>query len=357
MQRGGAEMRLLDVMREIDNDVIKMDFCALSGQGGELDTEVESLGGTVHHIGLSAAFPIRFMRLLRRNRYDVVHSHVHLFSGYVLTLARMAGVPRLIIHFRNTDDGGTPSLRRRLYRALGKRLALWSADHVFGVCRAALERGWGSGWEDDPRCLTVYNGIDLTRRQNGSPGRIPDECRSEAGGPLIVHVGRFDPQKNHERLLEIFATIVRERQDARLLLIGRGDTDEDRRAKERASRLDLEGRVAFLGIRGDVSDLLAASDLLLFPSRWEGLPGVVLESLAAGTPVLASDLPGVVEIASRTHGITTRSLDDSDSSWAQAALDILSTENDVRIDRGGPFDIRTCASTLVEYWVRGNCQA
>jgi len=81
--------------------------------------------------------------------------------------------------------------------------------------------------------------------------------------------------------------------------------------------------VAFAGTRADVPRLMKAADLMLFPSLWEGLPGAVLEACAAGLPVLASHLPGIVEIASRFPSVHCLSLQASDERWAAAARDLL----------------------------------
>jgi hypothetical protein len=93
MDRGGAEMRTLDVMRRADRGRFRLHFCALSGRRGELDEEIRSLGGEVHLLPLSASFPWKFRRLLREGRFDVVHSHVHYPSGYLLRLAAKEGTP------------------------------------------------------------------------------------------------------------------------------------------------------------------------------------------------------------------------------------------------------------------------
>ncbi|MFN8944113.1 MAG: glycosyltransferase family 1 protein, partial [Pseudobdellovibrionaceae bacterium] len=88
MDRGGAEMRTLELMEKLSNEKqFLFDFCVLSGQPGELDSKIRSLGGEVHYLKLNFAFTNQFRRLLRTKKYDAIHSHVHLFSGYLLKLA------------------------------------------------------------------------------------------------------------------------------------------------------------------------------------------------------------------------------------------------------------------------------
>src|SRR5207248_5275192 len=96
---------MLDLLRSLDAERLRFDFCALSGKPGALDEEIRRLGGVVHLTLLEWGFPRRFQRLLRAGGYGVVHSHVHLFSGYVLRLASMEKVPQRIAHFLTTSDG------------------------------------------------------------------------------------------------------------------------------------------------------------------------------------------------------------------------------------------------------------
>jgi len=96
-----------------------------------------------------------------------------------------------------------------------------------------------------------------------------------------------------------------------LLLVGDGVLRAEMEAK--AKTLDIAGNVHFLGVRGDVPRLLKASDCFVLSSRWEGLPGAVLEALAANLPVVATDLPGVREIAARTDLVSTVPVENSDA--------------------------------------------
>ena len=350
MERGGAEICAVRIMRHLDRSRIRSDICVLSGKAGSLDAEVEAAGGKVHHLGLGPLFPLRFLSLLKREEYDVVHSHVHTFSGAVLALARIAGVGRRIAHFHSTDDGRGAGTARRLQRGVMKALIDSCAHCVVGVCEGVLDSAWGQKWRRDPRFAVVYNGMDLERFK-GAPDR--EEVRSELGlaeGPVYIHIGRFDPPKNHRRLVEIFAALSRRTPGSRLLLVGRGGNDLEDEARSRADELGVSDSIVFAGERDDVPRLLRAADLLIFPSLWEGLPGVVLEALAAGLPVLASDLPGVLEIAERTSGVTPLSLARSDQEWAAAAEDILETRTETLLEPGSPFDVAVSAERMAAIW-------
>lgn len=318
LNRGGAEMRTLDVMRRLDPRRQACEFVCLSGLPGDLDDEVRRLGGRVHLCRLDWRFPRRFQQLLRQRRIDVVHSHVQLFSGLVLRWAARAGVATRIAHFRNVSSGRPASLRRRMQDGLMRHwLDRW-ATLILGNGESSLSYGWREDWADDPRCAVIHNGLDAAPF---TAAVDPAAVRREFGWPadcrLGIHVGRMDPQKNHERLVEMVGWAARGDSELRFLLVGRETAQVGQRVRSRIAQLGLEDRVAIAGLRGDVPRLLKAADVLLFPSRWEGLPGAVLEACAAGTPVVASDLPSVLEIAGHLGGIHCLPLSAADAIWAQ----------------------------------------
>jgi glycosyltransferase involved in cell wall biosynthesis len=141
-----------------------------------------------------------------------------------------------------------------------------------------------------------------------------------AEGKTCIHIGRFNIQKNHLRLLSIFSEIASVGQDWGLLLIGDGPL-RSKIIKE-AERLGIAEHLTLAGIRDDIPDLLSASDIMIFPSLWEGLPGAVLESIAAGVPVLGSAIPCMSEISAFLPGIRLLDLSADDRVWADAALEI-----------------------------------
>jgi len=324
MGRGGAEIRTLELMRHLDRRRFRFHFCALSGRRGELDDEMNRLGGQVHLVPRDGpGFSRRFRALLREHCFDVVHSQVLYFSGYVLRLAAAFGTPVRVAQFQNSHDSRRGP-HRWIVRSVMRRWIDRYATHVTAVSEGAMASVWGRDWKSDPRCRLLYNGVDPARFAAG--GDRDGVCREfglPCDAPLCIHVGRIARQKNHLRLVRIFAELLRRRPQARLLLVGRGGNSLEKRLRSRIARLGIGGRVLLCGERADVPRLLGTADVLLFPSRWEGLPGVVQEAAAAGTPVVASDLPGVGELAERLAGIRRVGLDKPDSHWAEVVADVL----------------------------------
>lgn len=353
MDRGGAEIRTMELMQFQDSYGYRLDFCALSGRCGDLDTQISEMGGAVRYCKLDFFFPVRFIKLVSREKYDVVHSHVLFVSGFILLLAFLARVPVRVAHFRSTGSRTRVSTARSIRDKILRVMIDTFATNILAVSEGAMKANWTQFRNPDERCRVIYNGIDVepykkpsdrskTREQLG----LPPEAR------VIVHIGRFSPPKNHIRLLSIFAAIHKLDPLTVLLLIGGGSSHIERHIRDRSVELGVGTSVVFCGLRSDIPDLLRAADVMVFPSLWEGLPGAVLEALAAGVPVVASDLPGVREIHQHISGVEILDLERSDEEWALAAK-----ENMGKFDREGAreleqsvFGLERSVQALREVW-------
>ncbi len=326
MDRGGAEMRTVEQLRNMRTGRFRQAFCTLEARAGALDDEIRSLGGEVYRCPVGPRFRARFAEVVRTERIEVVHSHVHLASGMVMALAASLGVARRITHFRSTADGNSLGVGRSLYRRAMRALIDRFATDIVGCGESAIIHGWSPRWADDARCQVIHNGIDV-ERFTVADSRVA--LRAELGlppsTPLAIHVANFRPPKNHARLVDVFAAAAR-RGPGHLLLVGRGGTPEEAQAQARVRAHGFERRVHFLGERTDIPRLLVGANVALLTSWFEGMPGSVLEAVAAGTPVVANDLPGVLEIARALPGLTVRSLDDADDQWGVSIADALARD-------------------------------
>lgn len=197
----------------------------------------------------------------------------------------------------------------------------------------------------------INNAIDVAAYSYDPEKRI--EMRQKLGleNELIVgHVGRFNPQKNHPFLLDIFAALPKKEPDAVLLLAGGGEDMTKIQAK--AQILGIAERVRFLGVRSDVADLMQAMDVFVFPSLYEGLPVTMVEAQAAGLPCLISDkIPPECIL---TNGLVdVLPLSAEPKTWAAT---ILEKKNFPRSDRRSEiaahgFDITTEAVKLQKFYL------
>jgi glycosyltransferase involved in cell wall biosynthesis len=292
MNPGGVETWLLDVLERIDRDHFQFDFCLCGAQAGVYAAEVERLGGRILRCPKRAnlwSFRRRFRRVLREGNYDVVHSHVHFFSGALLRWAKAEGRPIRIAHSHNTNDGRSDSRARRCYRKLMKFWINRYSTHGLAASEPAAAELFGENWQTDGRFQVLHYGLDLHPFQK-SPDRVT--VRAELGIPpdvqVVGHVGRFDEQKNHRFFLEIADSVLKSRRDVHFLLIGDGPLRPE--IERRVRQMGVSREIHFVGVRTDVPRLmLAAMDLFLFPSLYEGLGICLLEAQAAGLRCLVSD--------------------------------------------------------------------
>ncbi len=236
---------------------------------------------------------------LRRLKPDLLHVH-HVWPAadrYLALLARAAGVPRLVV----TEHlvGRSHSRGQRVL----KRDELSRADAVTAVTGAIVEtlvRDYGI---EPGRVLVIPNGADPpdVEREAEVAKRWRERFLPTPLKPLWVVAGRLEEQKGHDVLFEALARLVAQRMDFTLAVAGEGS----RRGwlEQQALSRGLAPRVQFVGQLDDVGGLLAAADAVLLPSRWEGLPLVLLEAMARGRPIVASAVGGVPDaIEDGVHG-------------------------------------------------------
>ena len=315
---GGAELRTIELVPRLAEAGIELHFVTLSGREGVLASQVRQLGGHVHAIRLALGFPARFLALLRALRPRVVHSDVATFSGAILLLAALARVPVRIAHFRSDGDGHPDSLRRRLQRWLLRGLIRLFATDVVGVAPGALQHGYSPSWMSDPRCRVIPNGIDLDRLGRASSRDLRAEIGAHPADVVCLHVGR--PSEAKRRWL-IPPAVARARAiglPIRAVLVGKRDAADDALVRETADEHQVGDHIHLLGPTEEVGALMRQADVVILPSEREGLPGVVLEAAAVGTPVVASDLPGTRFIAERLAGVTLVASDAPAQAWADA---------------------------------------
>lgn len=325
MNRGGVETWLMHILRHIDRDRFRMDFLVHTEQPCAYDDEVRAFGSKIIpclHPSQPWLYARTFKRILREyGPYDIVHSHVHHFSGYVLRLAQQAGIPVRIAHSHNDPSliDARAGWYRRLYFALTKWWIVRHATLGLGASRQAGAALFSPAWGTDPRWRLLYYGIDLT------PFQVFVNLvavRAELGIPsdafVIGHIGRFEEQKNHVFLVEIAAEVAKREPRMRLLLVGDGSLRPE--IEQKVAQMGLVDQVIFTGSRPDVPRImLGAMDVFLFPSLHEGLGLVLIEAQAARLPCIFSDV--VPEEADVVKPLVHRiSLSQPPSVWADAVM-------------------------------------
>ncbi|MFX4273870.1 glycosyltransferase [Propionibacteriaceae bacterium Y1700] len=357
-------MRTLEVLRTLGADRVVACVVTLSGREGELASAYRQAGVEIYPLAIHhVTFPHAFMQFLRHWRAEVVHSHVAFSSGPILALARLAGVSRRIAHLRS-DGVPVSSLpwQKQIRARLSRRLMWHAATKVLSVSPSALSNA-SINSKQMSKAEILPNGLDLTRF---NPNIVRDVRSAIAPGirePLIVHVGRADvPTKNRQGALDYFVAYRRNGGKGHLIFVGRdcasgGDQTGARREwQARAHAMGVGQQVAFLGERSDIPEIMASADLFLFTSTLEGLPGVVLEARAVGTPTVSSSVPGAAFLAAELGQIDIVH-DENPESWAAAMSNAL-MEPPTATDRrrahadlaGSSFDVARTAGRLERLW-------
>ena len=312
LERAGAQLRTLEVCEGLRRrHALEFDFCSIGLGPNEIQEEVELLGGSTSLVTIrSLRFPFRFVRLLRDGGYDVINTEPQLLSGLVVWLASRRRVPVRIVTIHNSIGDPGQTARSRIVRTiLSHRLFVWTmrslitrhATRVIAVSRSALDSVLPGRWQSTGSSCVVYNGTDPAPfQQPPEAGDVRREFGWPADSRIVVNVGRFSDQKNHAAILETMRLVHQRDPLVRLLLIGGGSLRDD--IESRIDRLGIRSVSALTSNRSDMGRLLAASDVFFFPSAWEGLPGAPLEALAAGLPLVASDIPSMREIAAYFPG-------------------------------------------------------
>jgi len=293
---GGAEQVMLNTLSQLDRRCWQpmlvhypaAGLAALLEGARRLDLRVRALP----RLGWPAARVVQFARLLRAERPAIVHAHMSwpLACRYELLGAITAGVPAIIATEHLFSD--VPWRRSRLIQ----RLICTRVDRYIAVSEH-LARQLRERLRFPARKVSViHNGIPLERFRRDADTGQRARLTGSSERPLIITVARLAEQKGQRFLLAALQSLP----NACVVLVGDGP---DRAQLERQARdLGLHDRVVFLGQRADVAELLACCDLAVLPSLFEGLPLAALEAMAAGKPVVATNIGGTSEAIE--HGVT-----------------------------------------------------
>ncbi len=359
MNRAGIETWLMQVAKHIDRRKFQMDFLVHTLSQGAYDDELRTLGCRLIPC-LTPSRPWRyahnFKRILRENGpYDVVHSHVHGFSGLVLKLAHDYRVPVRIAHSHSDTRAfaARASLTRRGYIRVCHYWIRRSATSQVACSREAGLSLFGSDWREGPRRQILHCGVDL------EPFSVPVESavvRAELGIPanalVLGHVGRLEQPKNHSFLVKVISEVIRHQPRAVLLLVGDGPLRPQ--VQRQVNALGLRDRVIFAGVRADVPRLMrGAMDVFVFPSLYEGLGLVLVEAQAAGLPCVTSDvIPSEADLYRPL--IHRLSLQRSSSDWAAAVLGCRRSDahrmQSLRVIENSSFNIHNSVRALEAVW-------
>lgn len=351
LDRGGAETVVMDWLRRIDREQVAFNF-AVNDDNAEhaYEQEARELGCRILRVPRfrlwnSLPYAIWWYRCLKsHDEWQIIHAH-HTSPAFVyLSAARLLG--RVTVAHSHTagQDGQFRSLVKRILRRPLSRIA-----QVHLACSKS-GGDWMFGRSADSH--VIHNGVDLARFNYSSERRLVTRKSLGLTRNLVVgHVGSFSHVKNHQRILRIFTAVLQLEPTARLLLVGDGPLREGIEAE--IASLGIADSVVLTGVREDVPDLLAAMDVFLLPSHFEGLPVVVVEAQASGLPCVVSD--AVTDEVALTDLVNFVSLDEPNIGWADALMAAAKTgprRSRVQELRAAGYDSAQVAQEMQEMYLR-----
>lgn len=296
LERGGPEMRLLDLARLLPSD-LRLQVVSMSDRVA-LAPEFEAVGVPIHVERIGR--PYTDWRTLRRIRGLITSADAQVVNLFDLKGALVAMLPR-----RLPGRGRRPALVYHSVNGLGD-LSSWqqtalmklmnACDAIVCNSRFSVDMLKTSGLRADHRVELIYNGVDAAAfaRRGDARARVRRAYGFAARDLVLGTVGNFRPQKDYPFLIDAYAELRTSLPSLKLLCVGGGPLLEGAKAQVRA--LGLGDHVAFSGYTSDVAGHLSAMDLFALCSKWEGLPNVILQAMAAGLPVVSSAVGGCPEL-------------------------------------------------------------
>lgn len=292
MDAGGAETFLMKMYRQLDRTRYQMDFVVSGDKRGYYEDEIERLGGRVFRITRKT----KDFSAYRRELFDAVREDgcpsvlrigSDAFSALDLWIAKKAGARKLSMRSSNASDG--KGQMGTLVQKIVRRPLTSVVDVKIAPSDLAAEYTFGSKAVGNGEVHYLCNALDLDAYLYSAKRRsaIRKELGIKDDAFVVGHVGRFAKQKNHDFLIDVFHELIKLRPEARLVLVGKGELQNEIRTK--VEDLGLADVVYFTGVRSDIPALLSAFDVFALPSFYEGMPNVVIEAQAAGLPCLIAD--------------------------------------------------------------------
>lgn len=311
---GGLETMLMNYYRHIDRTKVQFDFLVHRDFEADYDHEILELGGNIFHLPRLNPFSIHYLFelnsfLKKHSEYKIIHVHQDCLSSIILKRAKRYNIPIRIAHSHNANQD-------KNYKYLIKR---WFMKSIPKYATALFACGKDAGdWMFNGVPFLILNNAIETEKftYNLDKRKKIRQSLGLSNEMVIGHVGRFERQKNHDFIIEIFHNITRLNSNTKLILVGSGSLQDY--IKARVNDMKLDDKVIFLGNRNDVNNLLQAMDVFVFPSFYEGLPVTLIEAQASGLPIIKSD--NISNQCVITPNVYSKSLSESAEEWAKDIL-------------------------------------
>jgi glycosyltransferase involved in cell wall biosynthesis len=298
----GASRHVIDLARSLDPTKFEVEIAAGQSEAHERSVwdDAAATGLRCHRVEhlqreISPWADLQAFRelsqVIRRHPYDIVHTHISKSGLLGRFAARRSDVPVIAHTYHGmaseiTGQGMRPAILRRCERACAR-----FTDAKISISERIVERVAEAGISEADTIHVIHNGIDLTHFRPVSDTERPDALPP---GPVIGTVGSLTQEKSTIDLLRVAAKLAPQIDDLQICIVGDGALRQD--LEQQAQILGIADRTLFTGAVDDVRPWLAVFDVFVLPSNSEGLPGALMEAMAMGCPVVATDVGGVSEV-------------------------------------------------------------
>lgn len=350
MDRAGAETMLMNLYRHMDRTKIQFDFIVFINKEGDYDAEIIALGGKV--IPIIASNPITRMLKLRKflqqhPKYKIVHAHMALSNAFHLLAAKNAGVEHRISHAHSTKNS-----KRGIVEKIYEKWALITNRHIATYKIACGELAAQYLFNTTKDILLLPNAVDIKQMVTIAKSSH-DYINREFGdnGLKIIQVGRLYKVKNHTFSLKIAEELKKRQVEFTIYIIGQGPLEKE--LKQQAQDNLLLDNVRFLGLRTDITELMASADYMIMPSLSEGFPVVLVESQTVSLMTIVSkEVSAEVDLG---VGLVDFLPIDSAIEWADRLLEkkrpTVSNEEVINVLKSGGFDVALSAEKLAKIYM------
>jgi glycosyltransferase involved in cell wall biosynthesis len=319
-QIGGGESHLLSLVENLDKKVFEP--VVLSFTDGPMIDRLQQMHVPVHVIPTTRPFDVskwkEVKRFVAEKKVQLIHAHGTRAASNLFYAARSLRLPMIYtVHGWSFHPDQRPLVRR--IRIMGERFL--TRRSALNISVSSSNQQTGKDYLGNFESVVVNNGIDLEKFH---PGNNFSDVRRELGIPggalLVLFLARFTSHKQPLSLIRAFSEALPSVPEMHLLMVGDGDQKEE--AVSLIRELNLEGRVTLSPFRQDVPDVLAAADIYVLPSLWEGLPIGLLEAMAMGRAIIATAVDGTSEIIRDDENGTLISTDGLVHNLAESLKDL-----------------------------------
>lgn len=349
---GGSQAMIMNLYRNIDRTKVQFDFVVDRHEELYYANEIKKLGGVIYFATSFSGKNVLAVKnywnsfFQEHPNYKILHSHVRSYASIYLAIAKKHGV-KTIIHSHSTSNGtGFKSIVKRCLQYPLR----YQADYLFACSQIAGEWLYGEKATKGDNYFILNNAINTREYKVDLATRL--RVREQLGVKnnfVFGHVGRLHEAKNHMFLLDLFKSVIKQKPESKLVIVGDGELRKE--IENKIAALELQKDVIMTGSRSDVPELLMAFDAFLFPSKWEGLPVTVVEAQAAELPCFVSNtVTKEVGISDLVHYLP---IDKGTACWCDAIMKSDLNKHDVQkeiIEAG--FDVQETAQWLTDFYMR-----